>query len=578
MRIPDSKVTQFTELLEETGVPALVEAELAGRPGPAGLPVRAVLVGLMLAVHYTGKATLAEAARLLAFSLSPTARAHLDLPDDDAADGDQGRALVALSRRLYRAFDRLTSLTDPARTDRRRRLPQPEADRLATAWHDHLPGHQACRELLQTITTALVLAPVHRAAARGQLRHWNGDVGIDTTAVPAFARPPRRSNQLASIEITAGWHYSAGSDRPTFGYSATLAVAAHRRDPTRTRDRRSHPQLALGLVLDTPGKRTGPNAITALTGLAPLGQAPGLLAVDRAYTDQTATNFARPARELGYQLVLDYKQDRRGIQGSVHGAPLIDGNLACPLTPTPLAEATTGLDDKAVRAPSDPLLDLITAREPFYLKLKQGPDPNGAFRLQCPAAGTSPAIACPRRNRLLSKKPTTPGRRTPIDLTHARQRAAHQAAKPTVTLPADELHNPPPPKQLPQICRQQTITVHPDDLGDLAKLRQELHYLTEPWTGAYKAIRAQTEGINGRLKSHFIDLDDPKHRLAHGQAAQTILTALMVMVANLHICAAWEQTRQPAEAIPDTTTRQPSSPPPEGTPPSRRGRPPPAGH
>jgi hypothetical protein len=275
--------------------------------------------------------------------------------------------------------------------------------------------------------------------------------------------------------------------------------------------------------------------------------------------------------------VLDYKQDRRGIQGSVHGAPLIDGNLACPLIPTPLAEATTGLDDTAVRTPSDALLDLIAAREPFYLKLKQGPDPHGTFRLQCPAAGTSPAVTCPRRNRLLSKKAVTPGRRRTIDLTDTRQRAAHQAAKPTVTLPAGELHNPPPPSQVPRICQQQTITVHPDDLGDLAKLRQEPHYLTEPWTGAYKAIRAQTEGINGRLKSHFVDLADPKNRLAHGQAAQTILTALMVMVSNLHISAAWEQTRQPPEPVPDTTAG-PSTPSPTPTPPPRRGRPPPAQH
>jgi hypothetical protein len=141
-------------------------------------------------------------------------------------------------------------------------------------------------------------------------------------------------------------------------------------------------------------------------------------------------------------------------------------------------------------------------------------------------------------------------------LTDTRQHVAHQAAKPIVTLPANELRNPPPPESLPRICRQQTITVHPSDLGDLAKLHQEMHYLTEPWNGAHKAIRAQTEGINGRLKSHFVDLADPKNRLAHGQAAQTILTALMVMVANLHISAAWEQTRQPAEAIPDTTTRR----------------------
>ncbi|WP_433428451.1 hypothetical protein [Nonomuraea sp. CA-141351] len=43
------------------------------------------------------------------------------------------RRCLADNRRFYRAFDRLTSLLDPARHDRRTRLPQHEADLLATA-------------------------------------------------------------------------------------------------------------------------------------------------------------------------------------------------------------------------------------------------------------------------------------------------------------------------------------------------------------------------------------------------------------------------------------------------------------
>ncbi|MGX4731982.1 hypothetical protein [Kitasatospora griseola] len=239
---------------------------------------------------------------------------------------------------------------------------------------------------------------------------------------------------LASVETTAGWHFSGGSDEGVFGHSATLLVAASRRHPAghpRQGQRVGrNPQLALGLVLDAPGRRIGPNAIQALDALALLGlRLPvGLLAADRAYTDQKPAHFALPARRLGYQLVLDYKQDQRGIQGTHHGALLVDGTLACPAMPEPLATVTTGLNDRHVRDLDDQQTSRIAAREPYFLKLKQSPDPRGAIRLQCPAAGPSPSVTCPRFARLHSA-PATSGPAV-IDLTNARSTAAHPRRSP----------------------------------------------------------------------------------------------------------------------------------------------------
>ncbi|MEV0150395.1 MULTISPECIES: hypothetical protein [unclassified Nonomuraea] len=151
-----------------------------------------------------------------------------------------------------------------------------------------------------------------------------GDVGIDTTAAPVLARPPRTRRStgelIASAEITAGWHHWAGNDPPEYGCSATLTVAARTRSASG-----SFPQLALGPVLDTPHKRIGANAITTLKPLAALGLPTGFAVVDRAYTDQQPGHFAQPARQLGYQLALDYKVDQRGVQGSAHGALLTVG-------------------------------------------------------------------------------------------------------------------------------------------------------------------------------------------------------------------------------------------------------------
>ncbi|MEV5508565.1 hypothetical protein [Streptomyces orinoci] len=518
----------------------LIDAELAGRPGPVGLPVRTVLVGLLLSLHYHHSATLADACRVLLDELTPTAQNWLGVSDRDLHDP---HARIAFSQRVYRTFNRLTSTLDPHRCDRRSRLPFEMAAEHAAAWEDTDAEHLRRRSLLQEISDRLVQVTVRLALKRGLFKGWKGDIGVDTTAIPAWHHPPSTRRDRASIEVTAGWHFSAGSTEGVFGHSATLLVAASRRHPTgHPREGRrvsSHPQLALGFVLDTPGKRIGPNAIHALKALTPLGLPTGVLAADRAYTDQTTAHFAQPARQLGYQLALDYKQEHRGIQGTHLGALLVDGTLACPAMPTAYAHATTGMDDKAVREPDDHLLQLLAKREPFFLKLKQAADARGAIRLQCPAAGTAPTVTCPRFQRLHRAPAAKP---KAVDLTSLRATAAHTAAKPIVPVEPAKRLRPLPQDELPRICQKPTITIHPGDLGQREKFRQDFRYLSGPWQDVYKPIRANNEGLNGRAKSHRINLTDASKRLAHGRVAQTILIALMICTINLQILHDWHLT------------------------------------
>lgn len=72
--VPDSKVGQLDALLHESGVLGLIGNELQARPGPAGLPVRTVLVGLLLALHYHRSASLADVCRVLLDELRAPAR------------------------------------------------------------------------------------------------------------------------------------------------------------------------------------------------------------------------------------------------------------------------------------------------------------------------------------------------------------------------------------------------------------------------------------------------------------------------------------------------------------------------
>ncbi len=271
---------------------------------------------------------------------------------------------------------------------------------MAAAWEDTDAEGTRRRELLQEVSDRLVLITVRLAHRRGLFKGWRGDIAADTTPIPSWHQPPQERRGLASVELTADWHYCGGSEDGLFGHSASLLVASSRRHPTghpQAGERVSrHPQLALGLVLDTPGKRIGPNAVHSLARLSPFGFPTGLLAADRAYTDQITEHFARPVRTIGYQLVLDYKQQHRGVQGTHQGALLVDGSLVCPAMPDALARATAGLDDRAVRGIDDSpkLSDLIAAREPYFLRLKESADQRGAIRLQCPASGPSPAVSC----------------------------------------------------------------------------------------------------------------------------------------------------------------------------------------
>ena len=574
--IPDSKVGQFDALLQGSGILPLIDDELANRPGPSGLPVRTVLVGILLSLHYHRSATLADVSRLLLDELRPKAREWLGVVDTDR---DDSHARIAFSRRVYRAFDRLTTAFDPYRCDRRRRLPLAEAALAAAAWRDDEPEHVRLRERLQEISDRLLLIAVGIAHRKGYFKGWQGDIGADTTAVPTWQRPPKWRRGMASVEYTAGWHFSAGADEGTFGHSATLLVAASRRfsaGSTREGKRSSrHPQLLMGLVLDTPGKQLGPNAIHALKRLTPFGLPTGLLAADRAYTDQTTEHFAKPARELGYQLVLDYRRAQRGLQGSHLGALLVDGSLTCPQISPALVETTTMLEDKAVRRINDnpQLTHRIAAREPHFLKLKQSADARGAIRLQCPAAGTSPSVTCARFNRI-NNLTTAPA--TTVDLNNRRATAAHAAAKPTVLIDPTERLRPPPTAHLPEICQHPTITVRPGDLGMIDKFRQDRHYLTPAWQDVYKPIRAHNEGANGRAKTHYINIGDPTKRLAHGRTAQTILLALMICSINLHILTTWEATTgQPPVTGGSRSVSEGASPASEPVPTTISGIPPP---
>ncbi|MGW3566030.1 hypothetical protein ACWDSL_19500 [Streptomyces sp. NPDC000941] len=76
---------------------------------------------------------------------------------------------------------------------------------MAAAWED-ADAERVPRTVLQEISDRLVLVTVRLAHRRGLFKGWRGDIGVDTTPVPAWHHPPSERRQLASLELTAGWH------------------------------------------------------------------------------------------------------------------------------------------------------------------------------------------------------------------------------------------------------------------------------------------------------------------------------------------------------------------------------------
>ncbi|MFE4450032.1 hypothetical protein [Streptomyces sp. NPDC056796] len=67
----------------------------------------------------------------------------------------------------------------------------------------------------------------------------------------------------------------------------------------------------------------------------------------------------------------------------------------------------------------------------------------------------------------------------------------------------------------------------------MPRTRQELPWQTPSWALAYQTLRAHIEGGNGRLKLVDSALHARERRQPRGRVAQTLLSAITVMVHNI---------------------------------------------
>ena len=503
--VSDQTAAFAAELIDRSGKAPVIEAALAhatGRPRP--LPVRAVLTALLCLALDDRPLFLTDTTRLLFQQLPETSRQLLGVSGTATTE----RAFKAACRRVRYCFGAICSVMDPSPMPKNRRLT--EQDLKARARPMTPAQAQAARGRLEAFINALIEASIS-ALTEEELGAYDGCTGLDATPVPLFSRGPSKRAGLCASDPDGGWYVREGDHREreddkgkplrkiSWALEATIATMA--RPPGAPP---AHPNLAAGLALTRPGQDPGGTGARVLASLAARGHKTGWLGYDRACTQALPGRFHLPARALGYSPVMDYRADQPGIQANSQGALLVEGTWYCPALPGPLITATTSLRDHAITR--DLYDQQITARCPYQLKRKDGPDADGYQRLSCPATGTRPRLICPLRQASLSPRD---GRAKVLQ----------------------------PPSEPPRICRQTAITIAP---GIGARYRQDLPYGSPAWHKTYATLRNTIEGLNGLIKDPAHEaLAQPARRRVRGIAAQSIFTALLLTAANIRKIRAW---------------------------------------
>lgn len=323
----------------------------------------------------------------------------------------------------------------------------------------------------------------------------------------AMATLNRKSDQRLSQELEAGYYvrYDAVEG---FGYEGHLAVA-HLAGPSYATTR--VPMLILGLALDTPGFRPGPNAIRALRTASRIvreaGRSLRLAVFDSLYPNLKRDSFHLPLRLLGIMPIFRLAAKKLGKSGVTHqGLQLVEGTWYCAEMPDHLVRATKDFQSDLMT--DDEYRERLRERELWQAQRISGSaliDGDGQpinHRYECPGSRRTQPAFCPRK-------------------------PSEERMRDGQVLQVNDIEHP------PKACLQSSITI-PFEAG--VGVEQAYPYGSPEWLRANRHHRSVNEGANGRTKDLTgAGLENKGVIRVGGYGATSLMVAIVMAGQNIKV-------------------------------------------
>jgi len=332
----------------------------------------------------------------------------------------------------------------------------------------------------------------------------------------------RTADAVVAADPEAGWYVRTEADGREevkgFGYEAHLAVVSDAEGQT---GRTSFPSLVLGLSIDTPSFRPGPNAIEVSTYVKNWGATRSfdfkIGVFDALYPGLGVPDYHRPLRQLGVMPVYRLRKDQLGSSGVTHeGASLVEGSWYCSEMPKPLVGASKDrIDDKIDEQTYQQRLDQRERWRMYPVSGTDALDRNGQpkdHRYECPSSRRGATVTCERDT---SGSPSTDPK----------------SGLPLIPLPVKRDADQPVVSKGPAACSQRTFQI-PASLG--TGIEQAHPYMSPKWRALNNRFRSTNEGKNGSVKDPNAERIGTKGvRRVNGMAANGILLACQIAASNL---------------------------------------------
>lgn len=472
---------------------------------------RAILVGFLVLSAERSPLRITDLADLFEHRLSSDSRRRLGLPEDLGAGLSPASRSTRWVASIGRAFHRLLDVMDP--------LPQPTFRRMsfadiANVVDSHDADRQNTRKARLDEFTQLFLDMTFAAQpAVFTDPKRRIDITIVDRFVPSGSKNGFNRRSLAAkaldesfasahpdkrvVDIFAGWYPGRTSRHANdtlpprkvemhWGRTATMAVRVDRK---RAGEQRV-PELVVSATLRMPMADTAAAAVTLMRGATRTGLRPGILHADFGYFASTQVDkLHRPAYELGFTPLTDYRRERLGINGGGPGARWVEGQAYCSQMPNLLVSATLDFREGTIGKRSYRLR--LEAREQYRMRAAGKPTKSGTIRMVCSA------------DRHFDK-PATPN-------------GADALSRPSSDAPREA-------------CTRSPVSLSWDDA---LRNRQAFAYGSAKWMDFYNISNRAGENLNVRLSQYA-------HRAPSGvlgfAAAQVSLT-MNLTTYNLHMIA-----------------------------------------